>query len=108
MKRFLIVMVCAVCFWNVVPYMNSNCQTSIIEVQAAKKVSKTEKKIKVAAKCYARGHILEQYRYESSFEILEEFRIKVTKKNVKLMNKWVKHYEKVYLKKLKSQNKNRG
>jgi hypothetical protein len=95
----------SLCLSVIIPSIPIPTETGIVtEVQAktkAKKVSKTEKKIKRAANIYAKGHILQQYRYESAFEILEEFNIKVTKKNVKLINKWVKHYEKKYIKQLK-------
>lgn len=66
-------------------------ETCVVEA-----VSKTEKAIKKVAKQYAIGHNLKQYRYESAYELLEENGIKVTKKNVKIMEKWVKHYEKKY------------
>jgi len=54
--------------------------------------TKIEKQIKNVAKEYAKGR-KQDCRYESAYELLEEYELEVTKKNVKLMKKWVKHYE---------------
>lgn len=99
MNKFIYAIITlSLCLSFIIPSIPISTEVGIVtEVQAKTKVSKTEKKIKKVANIYAKGHILKEYRYESAYEILEEFNIKVTKKNVKLMNKWVKFYEKKYI-----------